>query len=226
MCGIRQGRTNKPPRTPRELHPCRSSKDSAKSTMKKLQTDQIWQIEYEYKEKKKAGEVKARLDFGDARKKSTRAQESAYSESRTISPRRQRPSYANSPRPTILFPPQGLGVKGQDRHGMNTRARKEEKAPCSRDLEAEDRVHPRTPTAVRKAQGIQKITLKAKIMKVGTGSLNYEEKVPLSKMMISSQAWVCPRRILLRGLESSGPLRLPENANAKSCENIQRKRRS
>ncbi|GKF13297.1 hypothetical protein Tco_0054759, partial [Tanacetum coccineum] len=29
-------------------------------------------------------EVKARLDFGDARKKSTRAQESAYSESRTI----------------------------------------------------------------------------------------------------------------------------------------------
>ncbi|GKA94202.1 reverse transcriptase domain-containing protein [Tanacetum coccineum] len=67
---------------------------------------------------------------------------------------------------------------------MNTRARKEEKAPCSRDTEAEDGVHPRTPIAVRKAQGIQKITLKAKIVKVGTGSLNYEEKSPVSKMMI------------------------------------------
>ncbi|GKA03907.1 hypothetical protein Tco_0676688 [Tanacetum coccineum] len=46
--------------------------------------------------KEKLEEVKARLDFGDARKKSTRAQESAYSESRTISPRRQRRS--RSPR--------------------------------------------------------------------------------------------------------------------------------
>ncbi|GJZ66233.1 reverse transcriptase domain-containing protein [Tanacetum coccineum] len=41
-------------------------------------------------------EVKARLDFGDNRKKSARAQESAYSESRTISSRRQRRS--RSPR--------------------------------------------------------------------------------------------------------------------------------
>ncbi|GKF00719.1 hypothetical protein Tco_0027642, partial [Tanacetum coccineum] len=76
-------------------------------------------------------------------------------------------------------------MKGQDRHCMNTRARKEEKAPCSRDSEAEDGVHPRTPIVVRKAQGIRKITLKAKIVKVGTGSLNYEEKSLVSKMMIS-----------------------------------------
>ncbi|GKC40214.1 hypothetical protein Tco_1052598, partial [Tanacetum coccineum] len=41
--------------------------------------------EYEKRKKEKLEEVKARLDFGDARKKSTRAQESAYSESRTIS---------------------------------------------------------------------------------------------------------------------------------------------
>ncbi|GJW83360.1 hypothetical protein Tco_0156505 [Tanacetum coccineum] len=46
--------------------------------------------EYEKRKKEKLEEVKARLDFGNARKKSTRAQESEYSESRTISPRRQR----------------------------------------------------------------------------------------------------------------------------------------
>ncbi|GJU39907.1 hypothetical protein Tco_1192864 [Tanacetum coccineum] len=46
--------------------------------------------EYEKRKKKKLEEVKARLDFGDARKKSTRAQESAYSESRTISQRQRR----------------------------------------------------------------------------------------------------------------------------------------
>ncbi|GJV45007.1 reverse transcriptase domain-containing protein [Tanacetum coccineum] len=36
---------------------------------------------------------------------------------------------------------------------MNTRARQEEKAPCSRDSEAKDGAHPRTLIAVRKAQG-------------------------------------------------------------------------
>ncbi|GJU57628.1 hypothetical protein Tco_1235394 [Tanacetum coccineum] len=66
---------------------------------------------------------------------------------------------------------------------MNTIERQEEKAPCSKDSEAEDGAHLRTPIAVRKAQGIQKITLKAKIVKEGTGSLNYEEKSPVSKMM-------------------------------------------
>ncbi|GJW85737.1 NADH-cytochrome b5 reductase 1 [Tanacetum coccineum] len=44
--------------------------------------------EYEQRKKEKLEEVKAWLDFGEARKKSTRAQESAYSESRTMSPRR------------------------------------------------------------------------------------------------------------------------------------------
>ncbi|GKG34457.1 hypothetical protein Tco_0437153, partial [Tanacetum coccineum] len=46
--------------------------------------------EYERRKKEKLEEVKAWLDFGEAQKKSTRAQESAYSESRTMSPRRQR----------------------------------------------------------------------------------------------------------------------------------------
>ncbi|GKA41779.1 reverse transcriptase domain-containing protein [Tanacetum coccineum] len=50
---------------------------------------------------------------------------------------------------------------------------------------AEGGARPRTPIAIKKAQGTQKITLKAKIVKEGTGSLNYEEKSPVSKMMIS-----------------------------------------
>ncbi|GKE61582.1 hypothetical protein Tco_1511949, partial [Tanacetum coccineum] len=59
---------------------------------------------YEYKKRKKEKleEVKARLDFGDARKKSTRAQESAYSESRTISPRRQRRSRSPHHNPSVF----------------------------------------------------------------------------------------------------------------------------
>ncbi|GJX43484.1 hypothetical protein Tco_0260160 [Tanacetum coccineum] len=68
---------------------------------------------------------------------------------------------------------------------MNTRARQEERVPCSRDSEAEYGAHPRTPIAVKKAQCIQKIILKAKTVKEGTESLNYEEKSPVSKMMIS-----------------------------------------
>ncbi|GJX77196.1 hypothetical protein Tco_0324007 [Tanacetum coccineum] len=58
--------------------------------------------EYEKRKKEKLEEVKARLDFGDNRKKSTRAQESAYSESRTISPRRQRRSRSPRHNPSVF----------------------------------------------------------------------------------------------------------------------------
>ncbi|GKD28802.1 hypothetical protein Tco_1239580, partial [Tanacetum coccineum] len=58
--------------------------------------------EYEKRKKEKLEEVKARLDFGDARKKSTRAQELAYSESRTISPRRQRRSRSPRRNPSLF----------------------------------------------------------------------------------------------------------------------------
>ncbi|GKB00216.1 hypothetical protein Tco_0828209 [Tanacetum coccineum] len=58
--------------------------------------------QYEQRKKEKLEEVKARLDFGDARKKSTRAQESAYSESRTISPRRQRRSRSPGHNPSVF----------------------------------------------------------------------------------------------------------------------------
>ncbi|GJR21560.1 hypothetical protein Tco_0970087 [Tanacetum coccineum] len=104
--------------------------------------------EYERRKKEKLEEVKARLDFGEARKKSTKAQESAYSESRTMSPKRQRRSRIPRYSPSVF----------------------------TRDLEAEDGVRPHTPIAVKKAQGIWKITLKAKIVKEDTGSLNHEGK--------------------------------------------------
>ncbi|GJU68572.1 reverse transcriptase domain-containing protein [Tanacetum coccineum] len=68
---------------------------------------------------------------------------------------------------------------------MNTRARQEGKVPCSRDLEAEDGAHPCTLIAVWKARGIWKITLKAKMVREGTGSLNHEGRSPVSKMTIS-----------------------------------------
>ncbi|GKF01701.1 hypothetical protein Tco_0028624, partial [Tanacetum coccineum] len=58
--------------------------------------------EDEQRKKEKLEEVKARLDFGDARKKSTRTQESAYSKSRTISPRRQRRSRSPRHNPSVF----------------------------------------------------------------------------------------------------------------------------
>ncbi|GKF02962.1 reverse transcriptase domain-containing protein, partial [Tanacetum coccineum] len=45
--------------------------------------------EYEQRRKEKLEEVKARLDFGGTQKRSTRAQESAYSESRTMNKTRR-----------------------------------------------------------------------------------------------------------------------------------------
>ncbi|GJU52635.1 reverse transcriptase domain-containing protein [Tanacetum coccineum] len=58
--------------------------------------------EYEQRKKEKLEEVKVRLDFGESRKKSTRAQESEYSESRTMSPRRQRRSRSPRYNPSVF----------------------------------------------------------------------------------------------------------------------------
>ncbi|GKA04553.1 hypothetical protein Tco_0683673 [Tanacetum coccineum] len=119
--------------------------------------------EYEKRKKEKIEEVKARLDFGDARKKNTRAQESAYSESRTISPRRQRRSRSPRHNPNIF-----------------TRLRRERSRSPQHEYKSKER---RESTVFKKAQGIRKITLKAKIVNEGTGSLNYEEKSPVSKIV-------------------------------------------
>ncbi|GJS06547.1 hypothetical protein Tco_0363343 [Tanacetum coccineum] len=80
--------------------------------------------EYEKRKKEKLEEVKARLDFGDARKKSTRAQESAYSESRTISPRRQRRSRSPRHNPSV-FTRLRRERSRSPRHEYRSKARRE-----------------------------------------------------------------------------------------------------
>ncbi|GJU35389.1 hypothetical protein Tco_1183743 [Tanacetum coccineum] len=139
--------------------------------------------EYEKRKKEKPEEVKARLDFGDARKKSTRAQESAYSESRTISPRRQRRSRSPRRNPSV-FTRLRRERSRSPRHEYKNKERRESTV-FKRLGSMRREVPPRILIAVRKAQGIQKITLKVKIVKAGIGSLNYEGKNPVSKMMIS-----------------------------------------
>ncbi|GKC98969.1 hypothetical protein Tco_1169244 [Tanacetum coccineum] len=80
--------------------------------------------EYERRKKEKLEEVKARLDFGEARKKSTRAQESEYSVSRTMSPRRQRRS--RSPRHNLsVFTRLRRERSRSPRHEYKSKARRE-----------------------------------------------------------------------------------------------------
>ncbi|GKB47481.1 reverse transcriptase domain-containing protein [Tanacetum coccineum] len=80
--------------------------------------------EYEQRKKEKLEEVKVRLNFGDARKKSAKAQESAYSESRTISPRRQRCSRSPRYNPSV-FTRLRRERSRLPRHEYKSKARKE-----------------------------------------------------------------------------------------------------
>ncbi|GJW34971.1 reverse transcriptase domain-containing protein, partial [Tanacetum coccineum] len=80
--------------------------------------------EHERRRKEKLEEVKARLDFGDIRKRTTRAQESAYSESRTRSPGRHRRS--RSPRQSSsVFTRLKCERSRSPRHDHKNKARKE-----------------------------------------------------------------------------------------------------
>ncbi|GJR15761.1 reverse transcriptase domain-containing protein [Tanacetum coccineum] len=58
--------------------------------------------EYEQRKKTKLEEVKARLNFGEVRKRTNKAQESVYSESRTRSPRRHRRSHSPCQSPSVF----------------------------------------------------------------------------------------------------------------------------
>ncbi|GJV93960.1 reverse transcriptase domain-containing protein [Tanacetum coccineum] len=73
-----------------------------KKHYKKLLPIMADKYEYEQRKKEKLEEVKARLEFGDDRKKTTRVRESAYSESRTMSPRRQRRSRSPHHNPSVF----------------------------------------------------------------------------------------------------------------------------
>ncbi|GKB68195.1 hypothetical protein Tco_0929607, partial [Tanacetum coccineum] len=94
-----QGKTNKPPaRTTSAV----DLEEFCKKHYEKLLPIMADKYEYEQRKKEKLEEVKAQLDFGEARKKRTRAQESAYSESRTMSLRRQRRSCSLRHNPSVF----------------------------------------------------------------------------------------------------------------------------
>ncbi|GJW35760.1 hypothetical protein Tco_0058680, partial [Tanacetum coccineum] len=80
--------------------------------------------EYERRKKEKLEEVKVWLDFGEAQKKSTRAQELAYSESRTMSPRRQRRSRSPRYNPSV-FTRLRRERSRSPRHKYKSKARRE-----------------------------------------------------------------------------------------------------
>ncbi|GJT79674.1 reverse transcriptase domain-containing protein [Tanacetum coccineum] len=100
--------------------------------------------EHERKKKEKLEEVKARLDFGDVRKRTTKTQESAYSESRTRSPRGHMGSHSPRQSSSVFT---RLKRERSRSPGMIKRKRHEEKVTSSKDLEAEDGVCPHTPTS-------------------------------------------------------------------------------
>ncbi|GJV35681.1 reverse transcriptase domain-containing protein [Tanacetum coccineum] len=80
--------------------------------------------EHERRKKEKLEEVIARLDFGDVRKRTTKRQESAYSKSRTRSPRRHRRSH--SPRQSSsVFARLKRERSRSPRHNQKNKARKE-----------------------------------------------------------------------------------------------------
>ncbi|GKE37933.1 hypothetical protein Tco_1461338 [Tanacetum coccineum] len=80
--------------------------------------------EYERRKKKKLEEVKARIDFGEAQGKSTKAQESAYSESRTMSLKRQRRSRSPRHSPSVLTRLRRERLRSL-RHDHKSKARRE-----------------------------------------------------------------------------------------------------
>ncbi|GKC72070.1 reverse transcriptase domain-containing protein [Tanacetum coccineum] len=80
--------------------------------------------EYEQRKKENLEEVKARLDFGEAWKKSTKAQESAYFESRIMSPRRQRRSRSPRHSPNV-FTRLRRERSRSPRHDHKSKARRE-----------------------------------------------------------------------------------------------------
>ncbi|GKB19316.1 reverse transcriptase domain-containing protein [Tanacetum coccineum] len=138
--------------------------------------------EYEKRKKEKLEEVKARLDFGDARKKSTRAQESAYSESRTVSPRRRRRSRSPRHNPSV-FTRLRRERSRSPRHEYKNKERRE--STVFKRLGSRGRSTSAHSDSRQESSRIKENTQKAKIVKGGIGSLNYEGKSPVLKIMIS-----------------------------------------
>ncbi|GKD15262.1 reverse transcriptase domain-containing protein [Tanacetum coccineum] len=95
-----------------------------------------------------------------------------------MSPRRQRHSRSPRHSPSV-FTRLRRERSRSPRHDHKSKARRE--STVFKRLGSRGR----TPIVVRKAQGIGKITLKAKIVKEDTGNLNHEGRSLVSKMTIS-----------------------------------------
>ncbi|GKD59107.1 hypothetical protein Tco_1296616, partial [Tanacetum coccineum] len=80
--------------------------------------------EHERRKKEKLEEVKARLEFGDVRKRTTKTQASAYSESRIRSPRRHMRSYSPC-QSSSIFTRLKRGRSRSPRHDQKNKARRE-----------------------------------------------------------------------------------------------------
>ncbi|GJW36402.1 reverse transcriptase domain-containing protein [Tanacetum coccineum] len=93
--------------------------------------------ECEQRKKEKLEEVNARLDFGEAGKKTTRAQESAYYESRTMSPKRQRRSRSPRHNPSV-FTRMRRERSRSPRHEYKDKARREGAVYTESHSESED----------------------------------------------------------------------------------------
>ncbi|GJZ99355.1 hypothetical protein Tco_0671906 [Tanacetum coccineum] len=138
--------------------------------------------EYEKRKKEKLEEVKARLDFGDARKKSTRAQESAYSESRTVSPRRRRRSRSPRHNPSV-FTRLRRERSRSPRHEYKNKEKRE--STVFKRLGSRGRSTSAYSDSRQESSRYMENYSESEDSEGGIGSLNYEGKSPMLKMMIS-----------------------------------------
>ncbi|GJS57707.1 reverse transcriptase domain-containing protein [Tanacetum coccineum] len=138
--------------------------------------------EYEKRKKEKLEEVKARLDFGDARKKSTRAQKSAYSESRTVSPRRQRRSRSPRHNPSV-FTRLRRERSRSPRHEYKDKEKRE--STVFKRLGSRGRSTSAYSDSRQESSKYMENYSESEDSEGGIGSLNYEAKSLMLKMMIS-----------------------------------------
>ncbi|GKC98015.1 reverse transcriptase domain-containing protein [Tanacetum coccineum] len=138
--------------------------------------------EYEQRKKEKLEEVKARLDFGGTRKKSTRAQESAYSESRTMSPRRHRRSH--SPRQSSsVFTRLKRERSRSPRHDHKNKTRRE--STVFKRLGSRGRSVSAYSDSRQESSRYTENHSESEDSEGGTGGLSHESRSPASKMTTS-----------------------------------------
>ncbi|GJS28593.1 reverse transcriptase domain-containing protein [Tanacetum coccineum] len=138
--------------------------------------------EYEQRKKEKLEEVKARLDFGGTRKNSTRAQELAYSESRTMSPRRH--SRSHSPRQSSsVFTRLKREKSRSPRHDHKNKTRRE--STVFKRLGSRGRSVSAYSNRRQESSRYTESHSESEDSEGGTGSLSHESRRPVSKMTTS-----------------------------------------